>query len=66
MEILDDGRGFVASEATSTANGRPCLGVLGMQERIKQAGGEFHLTSQPGRGTRIWVRIPKEGRGDHD
>jgi PAS domain S-box-containing protein len=66
MEILDDGRGFVASEATSTANGRPCLGVLGMQERIKQAGGEFHLTSQPGRGTRIWVRIPKEGSGDHD
>jgi len=60
IEIEDDGKGFVASEATSTAGGRPCLGVLGMQERIKQAGGEFRLTSHPGRGTRIWVKIPKE------
>jgi signal transduction histidine kinase len=29
-----------------------------MRERVEHAGGEFHLTSAPGRGTHVRVTIP--------
>jgi signal transduction histidine kinase len=38
------------------ADGRERLGLLGMQERVALIGGQFHLESLPGDGTRIEVR----------
>ena len=37
---------------------RPGLGVVGMQERVRLAGGDFHLASRVGEGTRIDVWVP--------
>lgn len=59
-EISDDGIGFdpaalAASPAGSEVRG---LGLLGMQERISPWGGEVRVTSEPGRGTRLSMRIP--------
>ncbi len=39
-------------------SGKSTLGFLGMYERARLAGGELSVSSAPGRGTRIVVRLP--------
>jgi signal transduction histidine kinase len=51
--ITDDGVGFDATGARGRG-----LGLIGMQERVRELEGEFTVTSSPGRGTRISARIP--------
>lgn len=60
--IEDDGRGF-AADAPAQDDGRPRLGLLGMQERVAQLGGDFAIDSAPGSGTTISARIPLRRRG---
>jgi signal transduction histidine kinase len=55
--VEDDGRGFDATAALKSGR----LGLLGMQERAKLAGGTFEIESTPGRGTTVFVRIPLTG-----
>ena len=50
--IEDNGRGF---DPTQKSNG---IGVVGMRERVVTLGGEFNMTSSPGIGTQISVKIP--------
>jgi signal transduction histidine kinase len=52
--IEDDGIGF---DITSVQN-KKSFGILGMKERIVSLGGSFELTSLPGKGTTITVRLP--------
>jgi len=47
--IADDGVGFDLEEAKLAAG----LGLISMRERIHLAGGQFEITSAPGKGTRI-------------
>ena len=59
-EFTDNGMGF-DPDRPAEANGRSSgLGFVGMRERVEQCGGEFTLSSQPGEGTRILVRLPVE------
>lgn len=51
--VADDGRGF---EPGRVAPDR--FGVVGMRERAEQAGGNLELTSRPGDGTRVRLRLP--------
>jgi signal transduction histidine kinase len=53
LTIVDDGQGF---EVKETGRG---LGLPGMRERSEEIGGKFELKSQPGKGTRIAVTIPR-------
>jgi GAF domain-containing protein len=55
LEIVDDGIGFDPS--TAIAGGG--LGLDGMIERAAQMGGELLLDSEPGAGTRVWVKVPQ-------
>jgi len=55
LGIVDDGVGFVA---IGEKNGPHGLGLLSLEERTKFLGGRFDLTTEPGRGVRISVRIP--------
>jgi len=57
MEIADNGR---ASAVPNPGNGhgRPPLGLLGMQERVRLLNGHFAIESTPKRGTTVRVRIP--------
>jgi signal transduction histidine kinase len=55
LEIVDDGIGFDPS--TAVAGGG--LGLDGMIERAAQMGGELLLDSEPGAGTRVWVKVPQ-------
>ncbi|MGH9401316.1 MAG: sensor histidine kinase [Terriglobia bacterium] len=59
MEITDDGCGFDLAALVSTQNRH--YGIVGMRERIEQLGGQLHLESQPGKGTRVTAAIPVRG-----
>lgn len=50
VEIADRGRGCDAATALAR---RDSLGLAGIAERVKLAGGQFDLFSQPGQGTRL-------------
>ena len=58
MQIQDDGKGFDASmpiEVDESGRGR---GLFSMKERANLLGGTCDIQSQPGKGTRIVVRVP--------
>ncbi len=57
VELNDDGQGF-DSEATFPGH----LGLRLMRERAEYLGGALEISSAPGKGTRIRVRIPSPGR----
>jgi signal transduction histidine kinase len=58
ISLEDDGDGFdVDDVATPSASGRG-LGILGMHERMELIGGTATLTSTPGCGTRVRLRVP--------
>ncbi|HEX2489395.1 MAG TPA: ATP-binding protein, partial [Blastocatellia bacterium] len=47
-------------------NGRH-YGLVGMRERAEKLGGQLSLTSSPGKGTRVLLRVPKvEGNLSHE
>lgn len=56
--IEDDGCGFDVTRASSAANDRGRLGLLGIQERLGNVGGNLNVESVPGRGATLIVRIP--------
>ena len=54
LEVTDDGIGI----AESAVHARESLGLLGMQERAQQFGGELSIRPGPGRGTTMALCIP--------
>jgi signal transduction histidine kinase len=63
LVVEDDGKGFCESEVVGS------LGVLGMKERAAAWGGSVLVSSSPGKGTTVTVRVPLHDasieRGDH-
>jgi signal transduction histidine kinase len=59
VEIEDDGCGF--DSAMSRWSDDHHYGLIGMRERVEQLGGKFSLTSSPGKGTQVQMRIPLSG-----
>ena len=57
LEIHDNGQSFQV-QRVMRGNGRRCLGLLGMRERVEMVGGRFSVESGPGRGTTIRAQIP--------
>jgi signal transduction histidine kinase len=56
LEVTDDGIGF---DVRDTAGPRG-FGLTGMRDRAEACGGELSLTSAPGKGTQVAVRVPRE------
>ncbi|MGO4595729.1 sensor histidine kinase [Leifsonia sp. 2TAF2] len=54
LTVHDDGSGFDAAAP------RDGYGIDGMQARVREAGGTFELSTAPGTGTRLSVRLPAE------
>ena len=54
-EVEDDGRGFDRGSV------RPGVGLSAMRERAVGLGAGLEITSQPGRGTRVALRVPVGG-----
>jgi signal transduction histidine kinase len=57
MKVKDNGRGFQPERVLHTKRGKR-LGLLGMRERLEMVGGDFSLTSAPGKGTTVLAQIP--------
>ncbi len=59
LDIQDDGRGLPAARAQAAAAGRkPGIGLLNLRERAAACGGGCELTTEPGTGLAIRVRVP--------
>ncbi len=52
--IADDGQGFDASSVKRTG-----LGLVGMEERVRELGGSLAVVSSPGHGARVEFRLPR-------
>ncbi len=63
LVVEDDGVGFDPAAAARSARSGAHLGLLGMTERVRNAGGTIDLESRPGAGSRIIARIPFERPG---
>ena len=55
VEIVDDGRGFDATEAIADRDG---LGLSSMLDRAAHRGGSLTVHSRPGAGTRVCLSVP--------
>ena len=64
LTVRDDGKGFDPSpllhRGQRRASGGPGVGLFGMEERARLAGGTLVLQSAPGRGTLIELQLPVE------
>ena len=61
MHVIDGGVGFDPSRI----DGSHGLGLISMKERLNLVGGEIHIESRPGGGTRISVRVPLANRREN-
>jgi signal transduction histidine kinase len=58
LSVTDDGRGFDADTYLHESTPKHGMGILGMRERAEVYGGRLEITSTPGHGTEIQLRIP--------
>jgi PAS domain S-box-containing protein len=58
LTVKDNGRGFKPQDLEDSH----CLGLAGMRERAALVGGSLELQSRPGKGTRIYFRLPLDTR----
>ncbi|WP_217446496.1 two-component regulator propeller domain-containing protein [Myxococcus sp. CA040A] len=59
LEVRDDGKGFEVDQVL-TGRAPGSFGVFGMQERVRDLGGRFEVTSRPGEGTRVVAEVRLE------
>jgi GAF domain-containing protein len=57
VSVQDDGQGFDYNSWMAGHSGNH-LGLLGMQERIKNLGGKMGVTSERGHGTQVMFQLP--------
>ncbi len=60
LVVEDDGIGFCESDLSNSLGS---LGLLGMKERAQFCGGEVQISSSPGNGTTVTVRVPVDTPG---
>jgi signal transduction histidine kinase len=58
LTVRDDGTGFDVDSAFRRATAGESFGLLGMQERVRLAGGTLVIHSEQGRGTEIQATFP--------
>ena len=60
LVVEDDGVGFCESDLSNSLGS---LGLLGMKERAQFCGGDVQISSSPGNGTTVTVRVPVDTPG---
>jgi signal transduction histidine kinase len=58
IDVVDEGRGFDVEEAVLVAARMGRLGLVGMEERVRQLGGRLSIESAPGGPTSLSIQIP--------
>lgn len=66
LVIEDDGRGFDVRKITQVEPGGRGAGLFTMKERVGLVGGSCQIDSQPGKGTRVTIRVPIRENGGED
>lgn len=61
ITVCDDGVGFGPSPGSNGG-----LGLIGMNERLRQLGGSIAIDSRPGAGTAISAQIPLDGNARYE
>jgi signal transduction histidine kinase len=64
LTVRDDGRGFAYDERRLLAEGKIGL-AKSVKGRVEQLGGGMVVTSRPGAGTEIELRVPTTREGEH-
>ncbi len=59
FQVEDDGNGFNLQELNPGDLSKRGLGLTAMDERVRLLGGELHVSSKPGVGTKIFFSVPK-------
>jgi signal transduction histidine kinase len=62
VTLKDNGKGFDLEEIKSQPKERRGMGVVSMEERLRMLGSQFSMTSQPGKGTRLYFEILHTGQ----
>lgn len=58
LTVQDDGQGLSAAAQLERAGSGPHMGLVGVEDRVRELGGAFVIESQPGRGTLLKVTLP--------
>jgi signal transduction histidine kinase len=58
IDVEDDGQGFDPSSVVPTPESARGLGLMGIRERLELAGGSAVISSSPGQGTYVAIRVP--------
>jgi signal transduction histidine kinase len=64
LRIEDDGKGFDVAERARTADTEKRMGLRSMAERVRLIQGDMRIRSQPGKGTRIFIKFPYQEKRD--
>ncbi len=64
LSVIDDGCGFDETRAADGRTGH--FGLLGMRERARALGAQLVVTSRPGRGTAVILRLRTNAKGGID
>ena len=62
LQVVDDGQGFEVLHLAESEG----LGVAGMRERAALVNGTLEVYSQPQKGTRIYFKVPLDGKSQMD
>jgi signal transduction histidine kinase len=62
LTVQDDGQGLPPQFQRERADGAPHMGLVGIEERIRELGGALVIDSQAGKGTllKVWIPLPQE------
>jgi len=58
VQVIDNGKGFDASNAFQKSEKQGSFGMVNMKERAELIDGIFEIDSRPGRGTTVTVTVP--------
>ena len=58
LTVADQGSGFEMTQTTRDSTSGSGFGLLSIEERILYVGGDYHIESAPGRGTRVTLSLP--------
>jgi signal transduction histidine kinase len=58
MTVHDNGKGFTLHASVEELAVSGHLGLIGMRERARLVGGDLSIQTQPGRGTKVTVKVP--------
>ncbi len=58
VEVKDNGVGFDVEATKSNYDQRSSLGLINIDERAQEIGGQATIESEPGKGTRVRLKVP--------